>query len=68
VSASDEDILMQYLKDTSEIKENITAAPCLKKLFINQQNISLPRCAAALSALFSCCMWADYEQQMHKTE
>ena len=53
VSVSDEDILMRYLKDTSESMENIAGAPCLKKLFI-QLNTPLPASAAA-ERLFSCC-------------
>ena len=44
---------MRYLSDTSEIMENITAAPCLKKLFI-QLNTPVPASAVA-GRLFSCC-------------
>jgi hypothetical protein len=44
---------MRYLKDTSKTMENITAASCLKKLFI-QLNTPLSASAAA-EHLFSCC-------------
>ena len=51
VSVSDEDILVRYLKDTSET--TTTQLLLVKKLFI-QLNISLPASVAA-DGLFSCC-------------
>ena len=68
VSMSDEDILMRmrYLKNTSEVMENTTTAPCLKKLFIRLKT-PLPASEAA-ERLFSYAVWPDNEQQTHKTE
>jgi hypothetical protein len=51
VSVSDEDILMQYLQDASETMDNITAAPCLKKLFIQLNTTTLRQLCVCLVAV-----------------
>ena len=46
VSVSDEDILMRYLKDTSESMENIAGAPCLKNIVNSAEHSSSSECGS----------------------